>query len=60
VRALRQVIVDPGDMQSCAADAMPGWCVLQGASAQAFGCGQAIEFVNGSPPGGTTVALVCP
>ena len=60
VCVLAQVVVDPSNTQACATATTPGWCLVQGAMAQSLGCSQAIEFVNGSPPVGTTAALVCP
>jgi hypothetical protein len=56
------VVVVPGDTQACGtvSGSGRGWCLVQGAAAQAVGCGQAIEFTPGEPPAGTAVALVCP
>jgi hypothetical protein len=63
VCALQQVILDPSDTQGCSSSTQSnllGWCLVEGAGAQALGCTQAIEFTPGEPPAGTVVALVCP
>jgi hypothetical protein len=68
VCALQQVIISPGDTETCASNNVgtggataPGWCYVQGAAATKLGCAEpnTIQFVAGSPPTGTTASLQC-
>jgi hypothetical protein len=44
---------------SCQNSKDPGWCYVEGPTAQALGCPQSILYSNGMPPNGATVSLQC-